>query len=141
MTAILLARSMGSLRPVDDAGEAVIAGIGQGEIVKAEIKRPRNPQHHRLFWALASIVAANSEHWRSAEDVVTALKFATGHTEQFKMPSGQVYELPRSISFAAMNQDAFDAFYDRCIRVIVEKWLPGVSEDGLRQEVLEMIGT
>lgn len=141
MTAILLARHLSSLRPVDEAGETLLQGLRQGEIVRAEIRRPRNVQHHRWLWALATIVAQNSTVWRNSEDVVTALKFATGHVTTFRIPgTDKVYEIPRSISFAKMDQDAFKQFSDRCIGVITERWLPGVSSEALRQEVLEMMG-
>jgi hypothetical protein len=137
---VLLAKSLGSLRPVDDAGEALVASLGHGEIVAATVKKPRNVKFHRWFWALATVVSNNVEPSRTPEQIVTALKIATGHVETIIDATGKVYYVPRSISFASMSGEEFNVFVDRCIKIIVERWLPGVGEDALRNEVLEMIG-
>ncbi len=140
MTSYVMRKHLGCLKPVDDAGTTLLSKIKLGADVMVEVKRPRNPLHHRKLFALAKIVADNSDVWPSTEAAITALKLATGHVETFAVPGGKVYEIPRSISFASMDQTAFDQFYDACVKVIVERFLPGVEEEALRNEVLEMLG-
>lgn len=49
------------------------------------------------------------------------------------------YYIPKSISFAAMDQAGFDEFYNRCLDAIAQHFLPGVSSEELRQQVEEFL--
>lgn len=140
MTSILVTKHLGGLRPVDEAGQQALRRLRHGEVVRVDIARPRNVQHHRLFWALLTLVSDNSRHYDTPEQVLTALKIALGHVDPIVGHDGKTYFVPRSISFANMDQDEFSAFFDRCVDVIVQRFLPGVTEEALRREVLDMLG-
>jgi hypothetical protein len=129
-------KDIGKLVPADDAAQDALSKIKFGAEVQVEIKRPRNPLHHRKFWALANLVANNQEHYETAEQVVAALKAATGHCDWFPMKDGKhMVAIPKSIAFHKMDQTEFKAFYDRCISVVAEHFLPGVESADLRAEV------
>lgn len=129
-------KDLGKLTPADDAAEAALSKIKFGAEVQVEIKRPRNVHHHRKFWALANLVADNQEHYETAEQVVAALKAATGHCDWFPMKDDRrMVAIPKSIAFHKMDQTEFAAFYDKCIAVVAEHFLPGVESEALRQEV------
>ncbi len=54
---------------------------------------------------------------------------------------GKVAYLPKSISFAKMDQTEFDQFFDRTVELVCKHFLPGVRDEDLRREVLEMVGS
>lgn len=136
MTALILRRDLGCLRPVDEAGEAALRKIKHGDLVTCEIKRPRNLQHHRLFYALMNLIHANQEHYATVEDIVTVFKFRCGHTKKIQTATG-IVETPLSISFAAMDQDQFAAFYERAIDFVLTEIIPGLKRADLERELME----
>lgn len=116
--------------------------IGHGEVVMVEVKRPRRLKHHRLFFALLSIVWENcdQERYPTVEDLRAAITIAAGHRTRIELPGNVVGFIPRSIAFHKMDQAEFSAFYDRVCDLIAKHFLPGVTSDQLRAEVEEMIG-
>jgi len=141
MTSILVTKHLGGLRPVDDIGTAYFSKIKHGKQFLVEIKRARNPRHHRLFWALCALVADNSRHFQDAEQVATAFKVATGHVvPQINPADGKTYWFPKSIAYHAMPQDEFSAFFEKCVSLVVERLLPGVTDQQVRENLESMCG-
>ena len=146
MAKILMAKHLGSLRPIDEAGEIALQGIKRGSVVEVEFKRVRNIKHHRLFFALMSLVweqLDDKQKYPSVEDLVTEVKIITGHyTRRDMVVEGKRYPVltPKSISFAALDQTEFSAFFDRVCDWVVTDILPGVSRDDLRDELETMTG-
>lgn len=137
---IQMVKHLGGLRPVDDAGTVALSKLKQGDLVQVECVRPRNPRHHRLFFALLSIVANNSPHYDDPEQVLLALKIATGHVVPHVAYDGKAYMIPKSIAFHKMDQTAFDQFFDKCIDIVAARFLPGVTDSELRAELESMCG-
>jgi hypothetical protein len=142
MSKFLAIKTLGSLRPADDAGQAALAKVGNGEVVTVEVKKSRNIKHHRMFWALMSIVHDNMDHERypTVEDLTAAVKIAAGLRTRIELPNGDIGFIPGSIAFHKMDQTAFGQFYDRVCDLIVKHFLPGVTSDALREEVEIMTG-
>jgi hypothetical protein len=142
MTKFFAAKHLGSLRAIDQAGEEIIGNVGQGEIVQLEIKRPRNIKHHRMYWALVTLVHENldGDRYKTADDLHAALKVAAGIGSRIVLPSNEVVVIPGSIAFHKMDQTAFDEFYDRICDLIAKHFLPGVTKADLKNEVALLIG-
>lgn len=142
MAKFLAQKVMGSLRPADEAGADALRKVANGELVSIEIKRPRNIKHHRMFWALMSIVWDNMDHERypSVEDLTSAIKIAAGLRTRIELPNGEVGFIPGSIAFHKMDQIAFSEFYNRVCDLICKHFLPGVDNDALKEEVEIMCG-
>ena len=134
MTRILVAKKLNALHPIDDAGAAVFRGITPGEIVSIELKRPRNLKHHRKFFAMLQIVLENQDYYKSLDDLLDVCKLAVGHCRTVMTKHGPV-RIPESISFAAMDQSAFDAFYDRVVVWVAGEVIPGLERRDLDEEV------
>jgi hypothetical protein len=138
MSTFLMRKMVGGrLEPVDDAGKDALAKVGIGALVSVEIKRPRNIQHHRKFWALISLIYQNQTRYKSPEDLCDAIKVYVGHSKVLRMTDGREVHTPLSIAFHAMDQGAFDAFYDKVIDVVCTVIIPGLNQDDLRQQLLE----
>jgi hypothetical protein len=142
MAKFLAQKHLGSLRPADDAGQDALRKIGNGELVSVEIKKSRNIKHHRMFWALMSIVHENMDHERypTVEDLTSAVKISAGLRTRIELPNGEVGFIPGSIAFHKMDQTAFSEFYERVCDLIAKHFLPGVTSDALREEVEIMTG-
>lgn len=136
MSEIYLQRTVGGLRPYDDAGIEALRKIKVGEIVQCEITRPRNLAHHRKFWALLNVFWQATGDWSSTYGVLIELKVRLGHVQDVLIrETGELVKVPKSISFANMDQGEFDEFYEKCIHELC-KMGGGIEEDALRQEVL-----
>lgn len=115
-----LIRSGDALRPDSPESAALFSKLPFGKLLQAEIKQPRSLQHHRLYWALVQRIA--NATGAAPENISDLLKIATGHCAIVKTRTMGEVKLPRSISFAAMDQTGFREFFDRCVLFICENW-------------------
>lgn len=127
----------GTLRPADDAGAEVLQGLKVGAFVAVEVTRPRNIQHHRLYWALCSHIA--QAIGASRENVSDVLKLRTGHFTVVQTKTERI-RLPRSISFSKLDQAGFRTFFEECVKVVCEEFLPGQQPSALTREIEQMVG-
>lgn len=125
--------------PDDDRSRDLLRGAQLGSHVEVEVRRPRNLQHHRLFWKLCSVIAESVPGFQTAENVAETLKLATGHYTTIK-GKRDLYRIPKSISFAAMDQSEFSAFFERVCQVVCSEWIPHLKADALRDDILRMVG-
>ncbi|MEU7656819.1 DUF1367 family protein [Micromonospora taraxaci] len=135
-------KHLGTLRPTDEAGQEALRKLGNGELVTVELRKSRNIKHHRLFWALMTIVHQNLDHERypTVEELTAAIKIAAGLRTRIELPNGEVGFIPGSIAFHKMDQTAFSEFYDRVCDLIAKHFLPGVESEALKDEVEIMCG-
>lgn len=139
MASVLLERSLTGLSPADELAKEALRGYKRGELIRVKMTRVRNPRHHRLFFALIGLVYENQDRYQSLEHMLTALKVALGHCETVICKDGKVAYLPKSISFAKMDQTEFDAFFNNTVDLVCKHFLPGVQSDDLRREVMDMV--
>ena len=99
-----------ALVPADFAAEEFLGELAEGREIIVTTRKARSPQHHRWFFALLRKVVENTEDFHNEEEVLDALKLATGHTERRLTLDGGAYLAPKSISFAAMGEEAFRRF-------------------------------
>jgi Protein of unknown function (DUF1367) len=109
-----------TLYPDGDESIAEFASVPFGKPLRVEVKQPRNVQWHRLYFALCHRIANGIGS--TSEKVSDTLKVATGHCTTLRTKSYGSIQVPKSISFAAMDQTEFSAFFERCVKVIYEEW-------------------
>jgi hypothetical protein len=142
MAIACFAKSLNALHPADDAAQEIMRSLGRGEIVDVTIRKPRNLQFHRKFFALMNLVWQNiDDHdtYPTVESLVTYYKIATGHRDEYHF-QGAVAYIPRSISFAKMDNTEFSAFFNSVADWIAKEFIPGVTNDEVRHEVEGLIG-
>lgn len=132
-------KDLAGLRPVNSIAEDKLKKLKLGDVVAVDVRKPRCLSHHRLYWALCQLVAENMDGHYDAEVVSDVIKIRAGHVLPVKTAKGEVF-LPKSISFAAMDQLQFNEFFDRALRVVVSDILPGLDSDTLRAEVESILG-
>jgi hypothetical protein len=143
MAKIRLVKRLGALYPYDEAGEAVLRRLAPGEIVEAQVTRPRNPQFHAKFFAMLQIVLENQEYYTSMDDLLDVCKLSIGHSKIIKTRRAS-FAIPKSISFANMDDIEFGAFYDAACNWVLTEVIPGLErhhlDDAVREQLLEFGG-
>jgi len=116
-----------------------------GDKVICSIKRARNYQFHKKFFALLRLTYDNLPEMvqeklgiRSEHDLLDWLKIELGMFSTYKVNCSIVLKMD-SISFSAMDEDEFEAFYKRCISVILNHYLLNVPEDVIREEIEQFL--
>lgn len=101
-----------------------------GTWLRFEWSSPRNGAHHRKFMALLQLVAENSETYNTVEKALIAVKLIAGHFEPAVHPqTGELIQVPKSISYESMSQEDFDVWYDRAIDAVIQYILPTFDRD------------
>lgn len=122
------------------AAQIELEKLPRGVPLKIETSQPRNGKQHRLFWAFSALVAECINDgplggdW-DAERVATLLKLATGHVETVKLSRKDAARLgvefaalPKSISFAKMDGEAFGKFMDAAFIYVRDELCGWISE-------------
>lgn len=140
-TEIYLKRGGGRsiLAAADKASQEYIANLPTDMTLKAVITIPRNYEHLSKFFALLDVVYEQQEVYATRISFRAAITVALGHGETVMLPDGRTIIIPKSISFAKMDQTEFNEFYDGAVRLILEKIIPGVNREELEREVLEIL--
>lgn len=132
-------KTNGALVPVDDEGRDLLSKIKDGREVMVEVRRARNPRHHRLFFAILRFIVQHTEI-ESIEAAKAALKVATGEVDPvIDAMTGKTFFVLRSLNWESKDQDEFSEFFDRAIDVITTRWMPdGTAADDVRREIIAM---
>ena len=122
MKLIAKKRLDGSFMPVYDSDKEAVKKIKAGDDVEIEIKRPRNLAFHRKTFSLFNLVFDNQDHYKNLEELRKDLTIEAGYfTKRYNMHGVEIIEA-QSISFAAMNQDTFDEYYQRLLDAICNNY-------------------
>jgi len=125
--------------PADEDARAQHAKLKLGDMVAAHVNRPRSLPQLRLYWAILQHVAEAS-HWETAERLHIAIKVRLGYFDLMQMPNGKTVPVVHSASFDAMNQDEFQTYMERAVKLICEEVLGGANSADLVAEVQALIG-
>lgn len=143
---MLLVKMPGSLRGWTAADQRAydkfrrrLAAMEEGDCFRLAFSVPRNLAHHKKFMALVAVVAEYSEVYDSQRKALTAVKVAAGHCDFMPDPtSGLLIPVPKSISFAAMEQVEFEEFYSDAVNAVIKHVLPHMDRAAF-EEALEMV--
>lgn len=128
-------KDKGTLRPNGVVGEEALAGVPEGGIVLVEMKQPRNPAHHAKFFALLNLIFKNQSHYRTQDEMLDAIKVYVGHCDFMYLRDGSTVARPKSISFARMDQLAFNDFYGRVVDIVCQYIVPDLDKEDLKREL------
>ena len=134
MVKIDMAKTIGGLQPVYEDGEKVIRSLKLGEIISVDVVRPRNGAFHDKFFAMLNLIYRNQETYKSMDVLLSVCKLRTGHYDVVETKTEQ-YKIPKSISFASMDDAEFAAFYDRVCKWVINEVVPGLDRHDLDEEV------
>jgi hypothetical protein len=122
-----------ALVPADRAGRELHATIEDGSSVFVQLWHPRNMAQHRKFFAVLNNVVEATGRWTSVEhlrrDVLIALH---RFDEEANGLTGEVRQVPHSMSVASMPKAEFERLYDDTIKLLTEAL--GCDPEMLTQE-------
>lgn len=112
-----------------------------GDNVLCTIKRPRNYEFHKKYFALLRLTVANLPHLIqqqmqifTEEDLLDCLKIDLGLFTT-RWHGGRPIVKTGSISFAKMDNTEFERFFSRSVDAILRIYLRGTDRQALIEEV------
>jgi len=122
---ILLTKTPLGFIPAFDSDYEEAKKIGNGNTIEATIKKKRNILFHRKYFALLKCIFHNlpekyNDSIRNIDDLLVAVKFATGHIRKVFGLNGEVNEIPLSISFDKMDDYEFQDIYNDTLNILCE---------------------
>lgn len=112
-----------------------------GDTVLCSIKRPRNYEFHKKFFALLRLTVTNLPHLIqqqmqifTEEDMLDCLKVDLGLYTTVLHGGKQIIKTG-SISFAKMDESEFERFFQRSVDVILRIYLRGTDRQALIDEI------
>lgn len=112
-----------------------------GDNVLCTIKRPRNYEYHKKYFALLRLTVANLPHLIqqqmqifTEEDLLDCLKIDLGLFTT-RWHGGRQIVKTGSISFAKMDNTEFERFFSRSVDAILRIYLRGTDRQALIEEV------
>lgn len=137
MPDIVLIKRAGALQPGDADAEQALAKIADDTYVMANVRRPRNLDHHRKFFKLMRVIAENTD---VHPEVLRALVLIeAGHCHVVKRKDGRIDRFPKSIDFTSVDQTEFEEIWDRSVDYIVKHIIPGMNKTELTSEIEELL--
>jgi hypothetical protein len=134
---IYLKRDGDNLVPLSVADHDAIKRIKDGQIIHVDFKKPRNPLFHNKFMSMIRVVFDNQEQHGDIENILAIVKVELGYYTTMMYGKYEI-RVPKSISFAAMDELKFDHFYNRAIAVCLTNWLPGTTKKELDEYVAQI---
>lgn len=112
-----------------------------GDTVLCSIKRPRNYEFHKKFFALLRLTVTNLPHLIqqqmqifTEEDMLDCLKVELGLYTTVLHGGKQIIKTG-SISFAKMDESEFECFFQRSVDVILRIYLRGTDRQAIIEEI------
>jgi hypothetical protein len=132
--ALLQRRGDGSFVPADPASLEALDGIRPGATVRAVITQPRNVAHHRMFFAALQVAFDAQSRFPTVESLLDAIKIGLGLYDTYTVAGRELMRV-RSISFGAMDQKEFAAFFERAVDLMMRVMPAGTSRDAFLEVV------
>lgn len=110
------------LQPSNEQAEAEFEKLRMASDYKMDLRKARNPDHHRKGFALIKLIFDSQERFRSMDAMLTELKIKTGWYHEHITADGKLVYVPKSIAFESMDQTTFETFYDKLIDVAIQDY-------------------
>ncbi len=98
MTDYLCTRTISGIQPASDEAQEAFGKWKLGTVLMIGIRKVRNPQHHRKFFALLNLTLANQEAYKTLEELRDAVIIQAGYFDRIVLMDGSIHLKPRSIS-------------------------------------------
>lgn len=138
----LLRVEKGALVPYDKATVDLLRSRQYkiGDILSAELRKPRNPRFHRLAHSLGEIIAHNIEAFSGcdAHSVLKRIQIEGNiacdeMSLNFQGIGPCTYRIPQSLSFESMDDGEFHQVIEQMCDYISRTYWPSVSPERIEQ--------
>jgi hypothetical protein len=120
MSILFLIRVGNTLHGLGDESVCELLKLPMNKPLRCEVKMPRNPRFHALYFALCARIANGIGS--DAETISTVFKYSTGHYDIIRSKKHGELKVPKSISFAKMDNTVFREFFDKCLVAAFSEW-------------------
>lgn len=124
------------LVPEFDSDNEQLSKLKAGTTYRFEVKAPRNYQFHKKFFALVNLCFQNQEEFADFEDLRAVLIMKAGFYKAIRTDKGTIY-LPKSISFATMDNIEFEHVYSRVLDEVCK--MVGSNSKDIENELLNFM--
>jgi len=124
-------------RPFNAKATEDMARVKLGDVVELRMTKVRNGGFHRLFFAMLRLISENSNPHITEEQALYLAKVGAGCGQWIDTGRREMF-CPGSISFAAMDQTAFDAFVKAAIPPLVTRFMAGTAPEAVIREAMEL---
>lgn len=129
------------LAPKYDSDREEFKKLKRNSEVVVEIKKGRNIEFHKKYFALLKLTYDNFPEWledtlnvHSIEDLRTRIKIDLGLYEVSHYGNQSII-IPKSIAFDKMDETEFEKFYNMSVNHILKNYLKGVSNEQIEEEI------
>lgn len=145
---MLLVTPDGAFVPADAPSAEILRRrkIRRGEVVAANLRRPRKYWQWKQAHVLAQLLIENIDEFRGAEAhaVIKRLQMeANIKCEEigYKLPGHGwvVQRVPQSLAFASMEQGEYEEFYAELCQHVIDQYWPGLSQEQI-DEMASLVG-
>ena len=141
---IMMRIEVGCIVPADQFAleELKARKYSKGDIVSADLRKPRNPKFHGLAHGFGKLVAENIESFEGmkAHSVLKRLQLE-GRIECEEVAyrvegCGMVIQsIPKSLSFASMSNEVFSDVFERMCKHIIKVYWNGETTEGIERMI------
>lgn len=117
---LYLQKTISGLKPLYDSDLDLYKKIPFDVPFEFEVRIGRNIKFHKKFFAMLNLSFQNQEEFKSFEIFRQAVIIGAGFYEQIQRMHGEIMIIPKSISFAKMDEDEFQLLYSSVLDTIIE---------------------
>ena len=96
-----------------------LAKFVDGELYEVDIKKKRNIQFHRKFFALINICYENQEYYKDIDDLRKQLIIDAGFSREVVTHHGEIKTEALSLSFSSMDEIQFEDVYNKVLTEVM----------------------
>jgi hypothetical protein len=136
MSKIFCKNTATGLIPLYDSDYEEKRKLKIGEVYECEIKRKRNYDFHKKFFALIKLGCENSPLGMPEQAYRAYVTMKAGYAEVYKTPTGRM-ALPQSISFSSMDQPKFEKLFFAVLQIIAKDI--GSDQETIQSELINFM--
>lgn len=132
------------LIPLYDSDQFEKSKLKLGEDYQIEIRKARNIQFHKKYFALIKCAWLNLPEqydtlYPHPENLRKAVQRMAGFKEEIYFPDGRIEDESVSIAFDKMDELEFREVYNKVLDVILKFFLTGNTNEEINNEILNFL--
>lgn len=128
----------GVLIPADSECIDNMQKIKNGDTIMIEYKPKRNYLFHKKAFALLNLVFQNQDKYENITDLLVEFKLKAGHYNHHLTTKGKIIYIPKSISFAEMDELEFGEIYNKFIDIALRDFV-AMSKEDLEKQIINFM--
>ena len=128
----------GVLIPADSECIDNMQKVKNGDTIMVEYKPKRNYQFHKKAFALLNLVLQNQNRYTNINDLLVEFKLKAGHYQEHLTTKGKIIYIPKSISFAEMDELEFGEIYNKFIDIALRDFVT-MSKEDLEKQIINFM--